>query len=103
MKIVKVVYTTKPDYAAKNMDNIKSVMSDLRRKAHPGMFYHVCVGPDGKTFTHTAFFDSDEDREILNELASFKQFQEQLKASIPEIPPQQEFLTLVGSSAEMFR
>ena len=55
MKIVRVTYTSKADYAAQNQDNIKKVMADLRQLDHPGIFYHVCMGADGKTFTHTAF------------------------------------------------
>jgi hypothetical protein len=102
MKIVKVIYTTKPELAEKNKANIKAVMEDLRRLNPSGIFYNVCLGPDGKTFTHTAFFESDEDRKILNELPSFRRFQEELKSGIPEISPQQEMLTLVGSSRQIF-
>ena len=78
-------------------------MGDLQKGKHTGINYHVCLGADGKTFTHTAFFNSDEDQKVLNELASFKHFQEQLKASGPEAPPKQELLTLVGSSIPIFR
>jgi hypothetical protein len=102
MKIVRVIYTTKPELAEKNKANIKAVMEDLQQLNPAGIFYHVCLGADGKTFTHTAFFESDEDRKILNELPSFRRFQEELKSGIPEISPQQEMLTLVGSSRRIF-
>ena len=102
MKIVRVTYTTKAAYAAQNQSNIKSVMNDLRKLNHPGINYHSCLSPDGKTFTHTAFFRSDEDETVLQQLPAFKQFQEQLKSSGPEVPPKQEFLTLVGSSKDVF-
>jgi hypothetical protein len=102
MKIVKVVYTTKAEYAEQNQNNIKTVMSDLQKLDQAGMFYNACLGPDGKTFTHTAFFKSEEDEKVLLTLASFKSFQEQLKASGPEVPPKQELLTLVGSSSNIF-
>jgi hypothetical protein len=102
MKIVKVTYTTKAGYAEQNQNNIKSVMADLQKLNHPGINYNCCLSPDGKTFTHTAFFKSDEDQKILFELGSFKTFQDQLKASMPETPPKQELLTLVGSSADPF-
>ncbi|MGZ4056091.1 MAG: hypothetical protein ACXVPU_14470 [Bacteroidia bacterium] len=102
MKIVKVVYTTKAEYAEQNQNNIKTVMSDLQKLNQAGMFYNVCLAPDGKTFTHTAFFKSEEDEKVLLTLASFKSFQEQLKASGPEVPPKQELLTLVGSSRAIF-
>jgi len=98
MKIVKVTYTAKAEYSAQNQSNIRKVMADLQKLDHPGVFYHACVSADGKTFIHTAFFRSDEDEKILLDLPSFKDFQVQLKSSGPEVPPKQEFLTLVGSS-----
>jgi len=102
MKIVKVTYTAKAEYAAQNQLNIKKVMDDLQRLKHSGIFYHVCIKEDGKTFIHTAFFKSDEDQKLLFDLPAFQNFQQQLKASIPEVTPSQEFLTLVGSSNPIF-
>ena len=102
MKIVKVTYTAKAEYAGHNQQNIKIVMADLQKLRHPGVDYRVCLSADGKTFIHTAFFNSDEDEKILLELPSFKYFQQQLKASGPEIPPKQELLSLVGSSKNVF-
>src|SRR5450432_1590584 len=98
MKIVKVTYSAKPGFTNQNSENIKTVMDDLLKLDHSGIFYHACLGPDGNTFTHTAFFRSEEDHKLLNGLPSFIQFQEQLRASGPETPPKQELLTLVGSS-----
>ena len=102
MKIVKVTYTTKAEYAEQNKTNIKAVMNDLQQLNHPGINYNTCVCADDKTFIHTAFFKSDDDQKILFDLPSFKYFQEQLKASGPEAPPKQELLTLVGSSVTIF-
>jgi hypothetical protein len=102
MKIVKVTYTTKAEFAEQNQSNIKNVMTDLQKLNHSGINYNACLGADGKTFTHTAFFKSDEDQKILNELPSFKHFQEQLKSSGLEVPPKQELLNLVGSSKNIF-
>lgn len=102
MKIVKVTYTTKAEYADQNQANIKTVMADLRAINNPGINYNSCMGPDGKTFIHTAFFKSDEDEKVLLGLPSFLSFQQQLKASGLESPPKQEILTLVGSSVEVF-
>jgi hypothetical protein len=103
MKIVKVIYTTKPEYADQNMGNIKVVMHELQKLNNPAIFYNVCLGADGKTFTHTAFFNVDEDQKILLDLPAFKHFQAQLTASGLEVPPKQEFLTLVGASKDMFK
>ncbi|MEP7143848.1 MAG: hypothetical protein ABI707_13295 [Ferruginibacter sp.] len=102
MKIVKVTYTARPDFADQNQANIKAVMTDLQSPQYPGINYNACMASDGKTFIHTAFFSSDEDQRLLNELASFKDFQEQLKSSGFEVPPKQELLNLVGSSRNIF-
>lgn len=102
MKTVKVTYTTKLDFSEQNQNNIKNVMTDLRDLNHQGINYNACISNDNKTFIHTAFFKSDEDQRFLNELPSFKHFQEQLKASGLEVPPKQELLTLVGSSNNIF-
>ena len=102
MKIVRVVYTTKAEYSAQNQQNIKSVMADLQKLNHSGINYNSCLSADGKTFIHTAFYKGDEDQKVLNDLPSFKYFQEQLKASGPEAPPKQELLSLVGTSKEIF-
>jgi hypothetical protein len=102
MKIVKVTYTSKAGYAEQNQENIKNVMADLQKVNHQGINYNACLGADGKTFIHTAFFKSVEDQKLLNELPSFKYFQEQLKAGGLEVPPKQELLTLVGSSMNIF-
>lgn len=102
MKIVKVTYTTRPEYSEVNQDNIKNVMADLQNLNHKGINYNACLSSDGKTFIHTAFFEADEYQQILFDLASFKTFQEQLKSSMPEVPPKQEILMLVGSSKDIF-
>jgi hypothetical protein len=102
MKIVRVIYTARPEYVPQNSANISAVMNDLRQAGHAGIFYHSCLGADGKTFTHTAFFESEEDHKLLNALPSFKAFQEKLQASGFEAPPKQELLTLVGASKSIF-
>jgi hypothetical protein len=103
MKIVKVTYTTKSEYSDRNQNNIKLVMSDLQKTDNKGINYSSCMSADGKTFTHTAFFKSDEDEKILQTLPAFKVFQEELKASGLEAPPKQEILTLVGTSVDIFK
>lgn len=102
MKIVKVTYTAKAEFAEQNQSNIKNVMTDLQNANHPGINYNACLSADNKTFIHTAFFKTDEDQKLLNELPSFKKFQEQLKSGGLETPPKQELLTLVGTSNDIF-
>ena len=103
MKIVKVTYTTIPGFVEQNSENIKAVMNHLQELNHPGINYNTCLAPDGKTFIHTAFFKSEDDQKLLNELPAFKHFQQELKAAGFEAPPKQELLTLVGSSTEIFK
>lgn len=102
MKIVNVTYTTRAEFSEQNQGNIIKVMTDLQNANHQGIKYTACLSADNKTFIHTAFFQSDNDQKILNELTSFKFFQEQLKSSGLETPPKQEILTLVGTSNDIF-
>jgi len=98
MKIVKVTYTAKAEYAEQNKSNIAQVMGAMQKINNPAIRYETFLGPDGKSFMHLAIFQSDEAEQVLLTLAEFKYFQEQLKASGPESPSKQELLTLVGSS-----
>jgi hypothetical protein len=103
MKIVRVTYTTKAEYAEHNQNNIKTVMADLQVINNSGINYNATLATDGKSFTHTAFFNLDEDEKVLLGLPSFIQFQQELKAGGLEAPPKQEVLTLVGSSSDVFK
>ena len=102
MKIAKVTYTTQAEYAGQNMANIQAVMNDLQQMNVPGLNYNACVGPDGKSFIHMAYFENDEAQKILFDMPSFKSFQQQLMESKPETPPKPEMLTLVGTSTPIF-
>ena len=98
MKTIQVTYTVQAGFAAQNKINIQAVMTDLQQLHRAGLLYHACIKEDDKTFIHTAIFQSDDDQNFLNELAAFKFFQQQLKASGLEVPPKQEILILIGSS-----
>lgn len=102
MKIVNVTYITKLDFIEQNKENIRKVMSDLQQLNYQGINYNVCLMNDSKTFIHTAFFKSDSDQLLLNEMPAFKLFQQALKESGLESPPRQELLTLVSSSKDIF-
>jgi hypothetical protein len=102
MKIVRVQYTTKQEYAARNKENITKVMNDLRKINNPGIKYGAYLLPDEKTFMHFTQFENEEAHKILMELESFIKFQTELKASIPEVAPKAEDLSLVGSSYDFF-
>jgi hypothetical protein len=102
MKIVKVTYTAKAEYSEQNQTNIKNVMADLQKLNYPGINYNSCLCADGKTYIHTAFFESENDEKLLFELPSFKFFKQQLKLNGLEVPPKQEILGLIGSSNNIF-
>jgi hypothetical protein len=102
MKIVKVTYTTNASFSKQNQSNIKSVITDLQKANHRCIYDNACLLADNKTFILTAFFKTDEDQILLNDLPSFKSFQEQLKSGGLELPPKQELLTLVGTSKNIF-
>lgn len=60
--------------------------------------YNARLSGDYESFIYTAYFQSDKDQKLLNELPSFKSFQEQLKSGGCEFLPKQELLSLFGSS-----
>lgn len=102
MKAVKVQYTVKSEYAETNAANIRRVMNELRELNHPGIKYSTFLQNDGRSFVHFAVTDSEESNNILTGLESFKRFQQELKASGPEVPPKSESLDLVASSYDFF-
>lgn len=102
MKIVKVTYTAKAGYVEQNKVNIQKVMADLQTLNNPNINYNSCLGADGQTFIHTAFYRSEEDQQLMTSMESFQYFQQQLKAHGLETPPIQELLQLVGTSMEIF-
>jgi hypothetical protein len=102
MKIVQVTYTTRPEYAETNSGKISLVMAELRSHNYRQINYNVCVNKEGTTFVHTAFFENDEDQQILGALTSFQNFQSELQKSQLIMPPEQVELTLIGSSQDIF-
>jgi hypothetical protein len=102
MKIVKVTYSTKPEFSSENQTNIKNVMSELQKINNPGILYHCTLAEDGISFMHTAFFNSDENEKVLLELPIFKHFQMELKSKGLTGPPKQEHLSIVGASKNLF-
>jgi len=98
MKTVRVQYTTKASFAATNQQNIAAVVAELKTLNHPGIKYGAWLLPDGKTFMHFDQFDSEQSHLVLQELASFKKFADELWASGLEVEPKLELLTLAAST-----
>lgn len=100
MKIVRVQYTTKPEYAATNQENISQIVAELKNINHPGIQYSAYLLPDGKTFMHLDHFENEEAHQVLQSLSSFKKFADELWASKLEAEPELELLTVAASTAE---
>lgn len=98
MKIVRVQYTTTAEYARINQENIKRVVDELKKLNHPGIKYSTYLFPDGKTFMHFDLLENEEAHQVLQSLASFKKFADELRASKLEVEPKLELLTLVAST-----
>jgi len=102
MKIVRVQYTTRLEYAASNQANIRAVIKELKTLNHPGIKYSTYLLPDGKTFMHFDQFADEAAHEALQALESFKKFSAELWASNLETEPELELLQLVGSTEKFF-
>jgi len=102
MKIVRVQYTTRAEYAAVNKANIAAIVKELKELSHPGIKYGAYLLPDGKTFMHFDQFESEEAHEVLTGLASFKKFTAELEASALEAEPKLELLSLVAATDNFF-
>jgi hypothetical protein len=102
MKIVRVQYTTRPEFVATNQRNIAAIVQELKILAHPGIKYTAWLLPDGKTFMHFDQLESEEAHLVLQNLSSFKKFAEELESSQLEVEPKLELLSLVASTEEYF-
>lgn len=101
MKVTRVQYTVRSEFAEQNRQNIAAVMKELRALGRSDVTYAVYVQGDGKTFMHLAHQNTAEAERFPTSLESFKHFQAQLKENL-EIPPKVEALALVQSSAPIF-
>ena len=102
MKIVRVQYTTRAEFAARNAENIAAVAAEIRALNLPGVIYSAYLMPDGKTFMHLDHLESEEAHQGVTSLASFKKFAEELHASGLEAEPVLLLPGLVVSSGEFF-
>ena len=101
MKVTRVQYTVRSEFAEQNKQNIAAVMNELRALGRSDVTYAVYVQGDGKTFMHLAHQNTAEAERFPTALECFKHFQAQLKENL-EIPPKVEALAVVQSSAPIF-
>lgn len=102
MKVVRVMYTARPEYVATNQVNIAGIVNELKQLGHPGIKYGTWLLPDGKTFMHFDQFEDEAAHEVLTSLESFKKFATELEASGLEVEPKLELLTPVASTEVYF-
>jgi hypothetical protein len=101
MKIVRVQYTVRAEYVARNLENITNVAGEVKTLNDPGIKYAAFLLPDGKTFMHFDQFEDERAHETLTGLQSFKKFANELEASVLESDPKLDLLTLVAASYEI--
>jgi hypothetical protein len=102
MKIIKVTYTVKQSFVARNQKNINVFINALQKLNLPGIRYTVYLGGDGNTFTHVAQYDNDVVQKTLLELDAFVSFQKQRDDSGLEVAPAIEVMNLVAASHTIF-
>ena|ERR1700743_2938047 len=102
MKVVRVHYTTRPEFVAINQQNIAAIVEELKTLNHPGIKYTAWLLPDGKTFMHFDQFENEEAHLVLQNLTSFKKFASELASSQLEVEPKLELLDLVASTEAYF-
>lgn len=99
MKIVKVTYTVKAEFAQKNKENVEAFIRDVAKIKSPVIRYVAYVGEDGKTFTHIASYETEEAPKALFALESFQSFQKHRDDSGLEAAPRVETITLAAASS----
>jgi hypothetical protein len=102
MKIVRVQYTTTPEYAPANKENIRQIVNELKSINQPGIKYSAYLLQDGKTFMHFDQLENEEAHQFLQSLESFKKFADELSNSKLEVEPKLELLTLIASTEDFF-
>ncbi len=102
MKIVRVMYTVRPEYVEQNQANITQVMTDLKALNNTNTKYASYLEEDGVTFMHFAQYPDEETAQLLNDIPSFAKFRKELKESGPVSPPKQNTMSLVGAAFELF-
>jgi len=92
MKRVMVRYKVTPEAVAENEELVRAVYAELQQTQPAGMRYATFQLDDGVSFVHVNFSDGAS----LNELASFKAFQEGIAERCDERPQVSE-LREIGS------
>lgn len=87
MFVSKAEYRVKADFAARNLQNIKTFLPMVQDRLRPGSSYSVSVSDDGQSFVHIFFHQNSQDTEVLAEIPEFHQFLREVMEGC-EAPPQ---------------
>lgn len=101
MITVHVTYTVNEDYLNANKEMIRKFLEDFNTLDNTHFLYSVFQAEDGATFIHTSQYKNKEIQQILLNIPSFLDFQEQRDKNLAS-DPKIEFLNFVGASKEVF-
>lgn len=96
MKQLMVRYKVKADRVAENEKYVRAVFEQLEKEKTPGIRYASFKLADGVSFVHLATIKTADGKSPLAGLATFKDFQAELKDRCEE-PPVPVDLTEIGS------
>lgn len=97
MKATRTQYVVHFDYIAKNEDNIRAVMEDLKENPIEGMHYEAFNLGEGK-FMHVNVCENDAAMDQLSKRDSFTRFRNDLRESNPLVEPRSRNIDCVGSN-----
>ena len=86
MFVSKAEYRVTPDFAQRNLENIKAFLPLALERLRPGSSYSVSVSKDGRSFLHLFIHEAEQDVEILGEIPAFNHFLREVMEGC-EIPP----------------
>jgi hypothetical protein len=89
-----VRYKVRPDRVDENVALVQAVYAQLDQERPEGLRYATFQLPDGVSFMHIVI-DSEQPGRILNEVAAFKAFVDDIASRCDE-PPVVTEVTLVG-------
>jgi hypothetical protein len=86
MKKTFVRYKVKAAHVAENETLVKEVYKQLHELKPEGFHYKTLKLPDGVSFVHIAFADTEEANAAFGKLPAFKNFQAGIKERCDELP-----------------
>ena len=98
MITVKVSYTVKPEFVAKNKENISVFLEDFKKMSSSDFQYNVYLQDDGVTFVHLSSYADKETQDKVLNVPSFKAFQQKRDESGLNDSHKVAVLEFIGSS-----